>query len=645
MAKKTRKFKTEVQQLLNLVIHSLYSKSEIFLRELISNSSDAIDRARLEALTNKDLQKQDEHWKIKIHVDKEAKTLTVSDNGVGMDAEELDRNIGTIANSGTRKYLEELQEKNEQPSAELIGQFGVGFYSSFMAADKVTVITRRAGSDEPALKWISTGAGSYTIEETEREEHGTDVILHLAEGKEEFLEEWRIRQIVKQYSDYIAFPIVMDVVRKKPAEEEGGEETETVEEETLNSMKSIWKKSRSEVSDEEYKEFYKHVSHDYVDPLDTIHYAAEGVTEFRALLYIPSHASHDILLRQENRGIHLYVRNVFITDDCEDLLPQYLRFVRGVVDSSDLPLNVSREMLQDHAIIRRMRKNLVNKVLNSLAEMKKERREDYETFYRQFGQVLKEGMHLDQENREKIQELLLFSTSETKEEELVSLQEIADRMPGDQDAFYYLVGEQRQAVANSPLLEGLRKRGFEVLLMVDPIDQWVADSMPDFAGKPFKDISRGELDLDQEGEESETKDQETGGDLEEKTKTFQGVLDSVRSHLQDDIKEVRLTNRLTDSACCLVADPEAMSANIERIMRAMNQDVPKSKRILELNPDHPVVQKMQAMQESDPKDDKLGEYAELLYDQALLAEGSPLPNPARFARRVSDLMARAGYSG
>jgi molecular chaperone HtpG len=633
MSKHTKKFKTEVKQLLDLVIHSLYSKKEIFLRELISNASDAIDRAKFEALTNKDIHVADGDWKIKIIPDKENRTLTISDNGIGMTAAEVESNIGTIANSGTSAYLRQLQENKDTANAEFIGQFGVGFYSAFMVADQVTVTTRRAGSDAPAVRWVSDGEGKYTIEECEKDSAGTDVTLHLRDGMESYLDEWEIRRIVKEYSDYISFPVTMDVTRSEQPEQEGKPKVEKTEEETLNSMKSIWKQSKSEISEEEYKEFYKHVSHDYADPLEIIHFNAEGVTEFNALLYIPSQAPFDMFMRESQHGLHLYVKNVFITDDCKELLPEYLRFVRGVVDSSDLPLNVSRETLQDEAIIHRIRKSLVGRILKTLQEMQEQRVDDYRKFHAQFGQVLKEGVHSDYGNRDKIADLLLFPSTASEPGAPTSLRDYVDRMPEGQADIFYLSGDDLKTVRNSPHLEAFRQRGYEVLFFTDPVDEWVANALNEYDGRQLKAVDRGEIELDGEERKAERDEERKAA-----AKEYKPLIKQIEKQLDEELKEVRISERLTDSPCCLVVDEHAMNAHMERIMRAMHQEVPKSKRILELNPEHELIKRMKGMAEQDKQGDQLSEYIELLYNQALLSEGSAPEDPARFAKLLSKLM-------
>jgi molecular chaperone HtpG len=633
MAKKTRKFKTEVQQLLDLVIHSLYSKKEIFLRELVSNASDAIDRAKYEALTDKAIQVEGEEWQIELVPDKEARTLTIRDNGIGMSVEELEANIGTIANSGTRKFLEALQANKDSATPEFIGQFGVGFYSAFMVADDVELVTRRAGTDGAAVRWRSKGAGNYTLEDAEKESQGTDITLHLSEGQDEYLDEWTLKRIIKEYSDYIAVPVVMEVTKTVPAEEEGGEPTTEVETQTLNSMKAIWKKSQAEVTEEEYNDFYRHVSHDHTDPMRVIHYIAEGATEFRALLYLPSQAPFNMFLKDEHKGIHLYVKNVFITDDCKELIPDYLRFVRGVVDSSDLPLNVSREMLQDDAIIRRINKSVVGKILKELADLKEKDAEQYLTFYDEFGAVLKEGLYMDFQNGDKLKELVLFHSTQTEDGKPISLRDYVDRMPEGQKEIYYISGDSLEAARNSPHLEVFRNKGYEVLYFVDTIDEWVVQRLTEYDGKPLKAVDRGDLDLDSEEEKKEHEEKR-----EEATKEYKDLLAYMGGKLEEQVKEVRLSSRLTDSACCLVADEMGMNAHMERIMKAMSQDMPDSKRILELNPDHPVLATMKGLFEADKESEKLANYVELLYDQALLTEGSAIKNPLRFTKLVSELM-------
>ncbi|KAF0217727.1 MAG: molecular chaperone [Geobacteraceae bacterium] len=643
MTKITKKFETEVQQLLDLVIHSLYSNRDIFLRELISNASDAIDKARFEAHSNEAILEGNAEWKIKLIPDKGANTLTIRDNGIGMSIAEVEENIGTIARSGTRAFMENLKGKNLQDHPELIGQFGVGFYSSFMVADSVTLISRRPGDKNAGCRWESTGDGSYTIEECEKETRGTDIVLHLKEEMRDYLDEWRIRSIVKKYSDYVQYPITMDITRKEPAKGvdgtiiEGGGEIEKTTEETLNSMKAIWTRPKSEITEEEYEEFYKHISHDFEKPFRTIHYAAEGTSEFKALLYIPGHKPFDLFSPDRHKGVQLYVKRVFITDRCEGLLPDYLRFMRGVVDSSDLPLNVSREILQEDVQIKRIQKNLVGKILSTLAEIKEKTPEDYLKFYGEFGPVMKEGIHFDFANKEKLHDLILFESSATEPGKCVSLKEYVGRMPEAQKDIYFITGTGRGAVENSPHLEVFRKKGFEVLFMTDPVDEWVVQSLKEYEGKKLQAVDRGDLEIDTDEEAKEKKAKK-----EEKEKEYRGLLDFIKEKLSDRVKEVRLSSRLTDSVCCLVADEYGLNANMERILKAMNQDVPESKRVLELNPDHPLMHILTKIYEKDQGNGKLSDYCELLYDQALLTEGSAIKDPLRFTRLVAELMVSDG---
>lgn len=642
MSAETKSFQTEVSQLMDLVIHSLYSNKDIFLRELISNASDAIDRARFEAVSNSEIEEPEGGWKIKLVPDSEAKALTIIDNGIGMNAEELEKNIGTIANSGTKAFLKELKEAEAADRPELIGQFGVGFYASFMVADKVELVTRRAG-EEQAWKWTSTGDGTYQVEEGERDSFGTTITLHLREEEDitSFTEEYKLRQVVKQYSDYIAFPVVMDVTRKEKDEEasEEGEDPvykDVTTEETLNSMKAIWTRDKSEVDDEEYAAFYKGAFHDYEDPKEIIHWSAEGTTEFKGLLFLPKKAPFDLFYNEEAKGLHLYVKRVFIMNDCKELLPSYLRFVRGVVDSSDLSLNVSREILQDNPLVRRIGKNVVSKVLSTLSSMQKKDVEAYEEFWNEFGRVIKEGMHTDHANQEKISKLLRFESSKTEAGKTISLQEYVDRMQPDQKEIYYLTGESRAMVENSPLLEAFKARNLEVLFLTDTIDEWVIPALPTFDEKPLKAIHRGDVNLVSEEEKKER--EEKRKEAEEANKS---VLEALQEALGGKVKSVRLSDRLTDSAAVLVADEGAIDANMERMMKAMGQVVPETKRNLELNPDHPLMGKLKTLVDAGDAEARLKEYAELLFDQALLTEGTPLPDPAAFAKRVSALMAEA----
>lgn len=643
MSKTTKQFQTEVQQLLDLVIHSLYSNKDIFLRELISNASDAIDKVSFESHSNEALLEGDSDWKIKLIPDKEAGTLTIRDNGIGMTMAEVEENIGTIARSGTKAFMQNLKDKAAADSPELIGQFGVGFYASFMVSDKVTLETRKGGTTaESGCRWESTGDGSYTVEDCNREKRGTEITLHLKEEFKQYLDEWKIRSIVKKYSDYIQYPVVMDITRTETPKGVNGEEIEgagtieKTEEQTLNSMKAIWARPKSEVTEEEYTEFYKHVSHDYDAPFRTIHFSAEGTSEFKALLYLPAKKPFDMFMNDRKKGLQLYVKRVFISDKCEELIPDYLRFVKGVVDSADLPLNVSREILQEDVQIKRIQKSLVGKILSTLAEVKDKAIDEYVTFWKEFGQVVKEGMHFDYANKEKLQELLLFESTSTDAGSFASLKNYVERMPESQKEIYYITGSSRETLEQSPHLEMFRAKGYEVLFLTDPVDEWVVQSLTEYNEKPLKAVDRGDISLDSEEEKKEKEKKR-----EEAQKEFSDLISMISDRLKDKVKEVRFSNRLTDSACCLVADEYGMNANMERIMKAMNQTVPDSKRILELNPDHAILKAMASIHQKDASAPALADYADLLYDQALLTEGSTIKDPLRFTRLVSDLMVKA----
>ena len=642
MATEKKEFKTEVQQLLDLVIHSLYSNKDIFLRELISNGSDAIDRLRFEALSNKELIKDDPEFRIKLFVDNEAKTLRIEDNGIGMTRDELEKNIGTIAHSGTRQFMEELKKGKAKANPELIGQFGVGFYSAFMVADNVMLKTRPANGDE-SWTWESSGDGTYEISEGGRDKRGTEITLHLNESSRDYIVEFRLRQIIKKYSDFVEYPVVMDIIRDDPPMDdegkpkEGAEKQTTVTEETLNSMKAIWMRPKSEVKKEEYNEFYKHVSHDYTDPLKTIHYSAEGKIEFKALLYLPAKAPFDMFQQEGTKhGIHLYVKRIFIMDNCEALLPRYLRFAKGVVESNDLPLNVSREILQEDVIIKRIEKSVTTKILSVLKSMMKKSEEDYLNFYREFGKVLKEGIEVDPTNKDKIKDLLLFESSKTEPGKYVSLKEYTERMVLDQKEIYYITGTSRNAVENSPHLEVFKKKEIEVLFMIESVDEFILSGFGEYDKKKLKSIAQGDIDLGTEEEKTIAEEQK-----KEASGKYKKLIKKVQDSLKDDVKEVRLSDRLTDSASCLVTDDGDMNPQMERIFAAMNQAVPETKRILELNPDHPVIETMNDLFAADKKNPKITDYSELLYDQALLTEGIAIKDPARFARLVTDLMVQA----
>ena len=632
----THEFKTEVKQLLNLIINSLYSNKEIFLRELISNASDAIDKARFKAQTEEGILGDDAEFKIKIERDAIKNTLTVEDNGIGMTHDEVLENIGTIAKSGTNGFLEamELLNKEDTVTPELIGQFGVGFYSSFIVAEKVTLLTRAAGQ-EKAVRWESHGDGEFTITEAEKEDRGTVITLQLKkkqEGDPDFTEEWTIRDIVKQHSDFVAYPIVMEVEKDEPIPEteqikdkDGkpiGETTRKVlKEETLNTMKAIWSKNKNDVTDQEYEEFYRHISHDWNPPLDKIHLKLEGTTEYTALLYIPSQAPFDLFNPEFKHGVQLYCKRVFIMDDCKELMPEYFRFVKGVVDAPDLNLNVSREILQQDHLVRNIRRNLVKKLFDLLNGIKPE---DYEKFWQEFGSVLKVGVHTDIENKDKIADLLRYKTTKS-EDKWKSLQQYIDDMQPDQKEIYYITGENVAALINSPLLEQLKSKDFEVLLMTDPIDEWVTQALTEYEGKKLKSAEKGDLDLEKVDEDKKGK--------------YETLFKHIRVKLEDTIKEVRPSTRLTDSVACLSGNNYDMSGYMEKILKSAGQKPPENKRVLELNMTHPVMEKIHGLFEADKKDPKLDDYIHLLLDLAVIGEGGKLNDPAKFSKLVGDLMA------
>ena len=639
MATEKKEFKTEVQQLLDLVIHSLYSNKDIFLRELISNGSDAIDKLRFNALSDKKLLKDQTDFGIKLYTDNDAKTLIIEDNGIGMTKDELEANIGTIASSGTRRFMEEIKKGNSSDNPELIGQFGVGFYSAFMVADKVTLKTRPAGSDE-SWTWESSGDGSYEITEGGREKHGTEITLSLKEDCRDYIVEFRLREIIKKYSDFVEYPILMDITREEPEldeegkPKEGAEKKVTITEETLNSMKAIWMRPKSEVKKDEYNDFYKHISHDYTDPFKTIHYSAEGTLEFKALLYLPSKAPFDMFQHEGiKHGINLYVKRVFIMDNCEALVPRYLRFVKGVVESNDLPLNVSREILQEDLIIKKIEKNVTSKILTTLKGMMKKSKEDYINFYKEFGKVIKEGIEVDPTNKDKIKDLLLYESSKTKPGEYISLKEYTERMIADQKNIYFLTGDSRATVDNSPHLEVFKKKDVEVLFMTEPVDEFILPGFGEYSDKSLKSIAQGDIDLGTEEEKKIAEEQK-----KEVTGKYKNLIKKIEESLKEDVKEVRLSNRLTDSPSCLVTDEGDINPQMERIFAAMNQPVPEVKRILEINPNHPVIEKMNKIFESDKKDSKVSDFSELLHNQALLTEGVAVKDPVRFSKLITDLM-------
>ncbi|HYG12967.1 MAG TPA: molecular chaperone HtpG, partial [Methylophilaceae bacterium] len=620
--KETLGFQAEVKQLLQLMIHSLYSNKEIFLRELISNASDAADKLRFEALADNTLYEGDSELKIRVSFDKQARTITIADNGIGMSRQEVIDNIGTIAKSGTREFFQSLTG-DQARDAQLIGQFGVGFYSSFIVADKVALTTRRAGSSE-AVRWESSGEGDYTLEDAEKPSRGTEIVLHLREGEDEFLSDWKLKSVIRKYSDHITLPIVM-----KKTEWKDGEEVPTDEDETVNKASALWARAKSEISDEEYQEFYKHVSHDFEPALAWSHNRVEGKQEYISLLYIPSRAPFDLYDRERRHGIKLYVRRVFIMDDAEKLMPQYLRFVRGVIDSADLPLNVSREILQHSREIDGIKAGSVKKVLGLLEDMAENEPEKYAGFWKEFGRVLKEGPGEDFANREKIAGLLRFaSTHADTEDQTVSLKAYIERMKDGQDKIYYITADSFAAAKHSPHLEIFRKKGIEVLLLSDRVDEWMLSSLSEFDGKALQSVAKGDLDLGKLEDETEKAEQKKVED------EFKPLVERIQAALGESVKEVRVTHRLTDSPACLVSGENDMSGNLERLLKAAGQQTSGSKPVLEINPQHALVQRLG----TEADDNNFADWSSLLFDQALLAEGGQLEDPASFVKRMNKLL-------
>ena len=625
MKTETKQFKAEIGRMLDLVVNSLYSKKEIFLRELLSNASDAIDRAKYLGLVDKELLADSPDWKIAVSADKEKKLLSISDNGYGMDADDLENNLGTIASSGTKKFMEAAAAKDGSNLPELIGKFGVGFYAAFMVADKVTVVSKKRGEDE-AFAWESDGIGSYTVSSAERDSYGTTITLHLRDGQDEYLDEWRIRDLVKSYSDFIAYPIFFEATGKKEEENKDGEKKEPEAPKPLNTMTALWKRPRKDVKKEEYDEFYRHLTHDFDGPLEVIPFSGEGQVEFKALLFIPKAAGMDLYMPQSKRGLSLYVRNVFIGNDFELLLPDYLRFVKGVVDSSDLPLNVSREMLQDDQVISKIKSAVTSKILSTLEDMKQ--KESYDAFYSVFGRVLKEGVHTDYANADRIKKLLKYPSAQSAAGKTIFLEDYVKKMPQDQKDIYFLCAEKEEDARNAPQLEQAEKHGLDVLFFIDPVDEWLVDSFREFEGKKLVDIARGDISF---GSETEQKAEKEAN--EKASADLKPFLEKVKEQLKDHVADVRVSSRLAESPCCLVASENALSPSMIRMMRAMKQDVPGEKRILEVNAGHPLVEKAKGLE-----GDAFADAVELLFDQALIAEGSPVPNPSRFAKLLTSLM-------
>jgi molecular chaperone HtpG len=615
-----RKFKSELSEILNIITHSLYSHTEVFLRELISNASDAIDKVRYEGLNNDSVFEDNKDWKIKLAVDKDAGTVTISDNGIGMDKDAIIEHLGTIAKSGTKAFLESAKDAKSKSLPELIGQFGVGFYSAFMVADKVTVLSRMAGDPSSGVKWQSDGKGEYTVRPEEKETRGTDVILHLKEESKEYLDDYKLRSVVKDYSDFIEYPVVIDVEKETDGEI-------STEEETLNSQIALWLRDKDEVSEEDHTNFYKQISNDFEAPAKAIHYLGEGFTEFNVLLYIPKQKPFDLQFGDVKFGPRLYIKRVLVMENCEALLPPYLRFVKGVVDCPDLPLNVSREMLQDNPLLGRIKKNLVKNVLKTLAEMKDESYDDYVNWFNQMGEILKEGLAQDFENRETIADLILFESINTERGKFTTLSDYVEAMPEGQNDIYYLTGEHRAHIENAPYLEVFKDKGWDVLLLTDPVDEFILQTFNEYKEHPLKAADKGELESDIEVDDSELKQE------------FLPLFESLRQTL-DAVTEVRLSKRLKNSPSCLVGEEGAMGAHMERIMQQLGKadEIPTPERILELNPEHAVVKALKNIHASNPNDPKVENYGKLLYEQAVIAEGSPLENPSEFVQRINELL-------
>jgi molecular chaperone HtpG len=624
--KETLGFQAEVQQLLKLMIHSLYSNKEIFLRELISNASDAADKLRFEALSDDALFEGDSDLEIRVSYDKDARTLTLSDNGIGMSRQEVIDNIGTIAKSGTRAFFQQLTG-DQAKDTHLIGQFGVGFYSAFIVADKVTLISRRAGlTPEHGVRWESAGEGDYTLETVEKPTRGTEVILHLREGEDDLLNDFRLRSIIRKYSDHITLPIVM---KKEVWDQEKSEHRLTDEDETVNQASALWARPKSEINQEQYDEFYKHVAHDFEPPLVYVHARVEGKQEYTQLLYIPARAPFDMGDREYRHGIKLYVRRVFIMDDAEQLMPHYLRFVRGVIDSNDLPLNVSREILQQSKDVEAIRAGCVKKVLGLLEDLAENDKEKFATFWKEFGRALKEGVGEDHANKDRIAKLLrLASTHTDSEAQEVSLADYIARMKEGQDSIYYVTADSFSAAKNSPHLEIFRKKGIEVLLLSDRVDEWVISNLTEFEGKPLQSVAKGGLDLGKllDEEEQQAQEKEAG--------EFKELVEQVKAALGEKVKEVRVTHRLTGSPACLVADSNDLGGHLQRMLKAAGQSVPTSKPILEINPQHPIVQRLK----QEAGSERFTDWSHILFDQALLSEGGQLEDPAGFVHRLNNLM-------
>lgn len=618
-------FQAEVKQLLHLMIHSLYSNKEIFLRELVSNASDACDKLRFEAIDKPELLQGDADLRVQVEYDSDARTITISDNGIGLSRDEAVANLGTIARSGTKEFFSQLTG-DKQKDAHLIGQFGVGFYSSFIVADKVTVRSRRAGLDaDQGVQWESDGQGEFTVAQINKPDRGTSITLHLREGEDDFLSGWKLREVLRRYSDHISLPVQM---RKEEWDSEKSEQVKKDEWETVNQASALWTRSKSDITDEQYKEFYKHIAHDFDDPLAWTHNRVEGRSEYTQLLYLPKRAPFDLWDREGRRGVKLYVKRVFIMDDAEQLLPNYLRFVRGVIDSADLPLNVSREILQESRDVKAIREGSAKRVLSLIEDLAENKPEEFAQFWEQFGQVLKEGTGEDPANRERIAKLLRFaSTHNDSSVQSVSLSDYVSRMKEGQDAIYYITAESYAAAANSPQLEIFRKKGLEVLLMSDRVDEWMLSFLDEYDGKKLVSVAKGGLDLDKLADEEEKKQQS------ELAESMKPLVERLQKSLGEKVKEVRVTARLVDSPACVVVDAHELSPYLRRMLKAAGQQTPESKPILEINPEHALVARI-----NEAKDEAFDEWAQLLLDQALLAEGAQLEDAAGFVKRLNKLL-------
>lgn len=618
-------FKAELKQVMNIIVHSLYSHKEIFLRELISNAADAMAKIRFDSLTNTTLSENDSDYKIKIIPDAANNILTIIDNGCGMTRATLINDLGTIARSGTKAFLEKMQQAKSEQNVDLIGQFGVGFYSSFMVADKVEVHTR-APHEKIAVKWTSNGEDSFTLDDGDLATRGTKIILHLRESEKEFADAWRLRTLIKKFSDFIEYPVILVTDEKK--RDKDGKETDEIEhkEEIINSQQAIWLRNKNEIKDEDYAEFYKHLSHDFQPPLKTIHYSAEGAQEFKALLFIPAQRPYDFMMREHRKGLQLYVSRVFITEECEKLLPAYLEFIRGVVDSSDLPLNVSREMLQEDRQLIKIRKALITRIYSTLKEMQEKEIANYEKFWQEFGVFLKSGLAHEFEHREKLQDLLLFaSTRANNENKYLTLNQYVEAMPATQTEIYYMIAENREMVENSPYMEFFRERGFEVLIMTDPVDEMVVQTLNEFKGKKLKAIDRGELTNDIPATEKEQREKDN-----------KDLLGFLQTTLKDDVDEVRLSTRLQTSPCCLIGEEGQFGAQMERLMKEMGQALPKRKMILEINSENSAMKKLRDL--INDNQTRATDYAKLLYDGAVVAAGGKVKDAGALLRRIAEII-------